>query len=221
MSISNVNNSPSSLVQPKNAVGSKSLDQSDFMTLFIKQLQYQDPMKPMDNYEMASQLAQFSSMQATTKMSDNIEKLLNSQTSQNNLQLLGLLGNKVQVAGDMMAVKGGAVTPTEFNLSGATNTVKLQVFDAADHLVWQEDKGGLPAGPYELDWDGKNLAGSAVADGSYYYKVNAYGSTGQMVDVNYKTTGKVTGVNFTDGLAKLTIDGYIEVGPDEILKVNN
>ena len=219
MSISNVNNSASSLVQPKNAVGSKSLDQSDFMTLFIKQLQYQDPMKPMDNYQMASQLAQFSNMQATTKMSDNMEKLLASQTSQDNLQLLGMLGNKVQVAGDMMAVKDGAVTPTEFDLKDATDMVTLQVYDAADHLVWQEDKGGLPAGAYELDWDGKDRAGNTAADGAYHYEVKAYGSTGQTVDVDYTTTGTVTGVNFSDGAAKLAVDGYIEVTPDDILKV--
>jgi flagellar basal-body rod modification protein FlgD len=212
-------NSTSTLVQPKDATGSSSLDQGDFMTLFITQLQYQDPMKPMDNYEMASQLAQFSNMQATTKMSDDLEKLLDFQTSQNNMGLLTLLDNQVQVAGNMMAVKDGAVTPTEFDLTEATDTVTLQVYDMADHLVWQEDKGGLSAGAYELDWDGKNLAGNLVEDGAYYYKVKAYGATGQTVDVNYTTTGQVTGVSFADGAATLTVDGFIEVGPDEILKV--
>ncbi len=219
MSITGANNTATSLVQPAHAVGSKSLDQGDFMTLFITQLQYQDPMKPMDNYEMASQLAQFSNMQATTKMSNNMEKLLDFQTSQNNLQLLGMLDKQVQVAGNMMAVKKGAVTPTEFDLKDATDTCKIQVFDAADHLVWQEEKGGLAAGSYELDWDGKNLSGNSVADGAYHYKVKAFGSTGQTVDADYTTTGQVTGVSFANGTAKLTIDGFIEVGPDEILKV--
>jgi flagellar basal-body rod modification protein FlgD len=209
----------STLVQPKDAVGSSSLDQSDFMKLFITQMQYQDPLKPMDNYEMASQLAQFSNMQATTRMSDNTEKLLDFQTSQNNLQLLNLLNNQVQIAGNRMSVKDGAVTPTEFDLQAATDKVQLQVFNEADHLVWQEDKGGLAAGTYQLDWDGKDLAGNAAPDGAYSYKVNASDATGQLVDVGYKTTGKVTGVNFADGAAKITIDGYIEAGPDEILKV--
>ncbi len=219
MSISGVNDTASTLVQPDNAVGSQALDQADFMNLFITQLQYQDPMKPMDNYEMASQLAQFSNMQSTTKMSEDLESLLNFQTSQNDLQLLSMLDKQVQVAGDMMAVKDGAVTPTEFDLNDATDTVKLQVFDAADHLVWQEEKGGLAAGTYELGWDGNDLSGNAVNDGAYYYKVTAYGATGQTVDVNYTTTGQVTGVSFADGVAKLTIDGFIEVSPDEILKV--
>ncbi len=220
MSISGVGDAASTtLVQPDDAVGSQELDRNDFMTLFITQLQYQDPSKPMDSNEMASQLAQFSNMEATTKMSDNMEKLLDFQVSQNNLQLLGLLDSQVQIAGNMMAVKDGTVTPTEFDIAGATDTVRLQVFDMADHLVWQEDKGGLAAGVYELDWDGKDLVGNTVADGPYYYKVKAYGATGQEVNVDYTTTGQVTGVKFDDGAAKITIDGYIDVGPDEIVKV--
>ncbi|NOX26479.1 MAG: flagellar hook assembly protein FlgD [Deltaproteobacteria bacterium] len=209
----------STLVQPKNAVGSKSLNQSDFMKLFITQMQYQDPLKPMDNYQMASQLAQFSNMQATTRMSENTKKLLDFQTSKNNLQLLGLLNNQVQINGSKMAVNDGKVTPTEFNLKDATNNVQVQVFNAAGSLVWQEDKGGLSAGAYQLDWGGKNLAGKAAPDGLYSYKVNAFDAAGQIVDVDYKTTGKVTGVNFAGGKAKITIDGHIEASPDEILTV--
>lgn len=221
MSISATSDSSStSIQQPANAVGSKSLNQDDFMKLFITQLQYQDPMKPMDNYEMASQLAQFSNMEATTKMSDNMEKLLNYQTSQNNLQLLSLLGNQVQTSGNQMSVKDGTTTPTEFDLANAADTVKVQVFNAAKQLVWQEDKGGLAAGAYELDWDGKDLAGNQVPDGAYSYEVQALDPTGQSVDVTYKTTGNVTGLNYAaDGTAKLAIDGYLEVTPSDILTV--
>jgi len=67
-------------------VGKSSLDRDDFMTLFITQMQHQDPLEPMDSTDMASQLAQFSNMEATMKMSDNLEKLLGYQVSQNNLQ---------------------------------------------------------------------------------------------------------------------------------------
>jgi len=63
------------------------------------------------------------------------------------------------------------------------------------------------------------LTGKPVPDGAYNYKVQTIGSTGQPVNVTYKSTGKVTGVNFTGGTAKLTIDGYIEAGADEVLKV--
>ena len=95
-------------------VGNKELDRSDFMTLFITQMKYQDPMKPMDSYEMASQLAQFSNMEATMKMSDNMEKLLGYQTSQNNLQLMTLIDKDVQIYGNKIGVSEGQVATTEF-----------------------------------------------------------------------------------------------------------
>ncbi|MCK5227695.1 MAG: flagellar hook assembly protein FlgD, partial [Desulfobulbaceae bacterium] len=103
-------------------VGKQELDRTDFLTMFITQLQYQDPMKPMDSYEMASQLAQFSNMEATMKMSDNMEKLLDYQTSQNNLELLSLLDKEVQGNGNMMGVNNGETTWTEFMLTEAAET---------------------------------------------------------------------------------------------------
>ncbi len=220
MSISGVaNNTTSTLVQPKDAVGSKTLNESDFMKLFITQLQYQDPMKPMDNYQMASQLAQFSNMQATTKMSDNMEKLLDFQTSQNNLQLLSLLNNKVLVSGNKIGVKDGVPSSGEFTLSNASNTTTVQIYNSADHLVWQEDKGGLKAGHYALKWDGKNLLGKEVPDGAYYYKVKALDATGHVVDVDSKSSGLVTGVDFSGASPAITLDGHIQVGADDILQV--
>lgn len=207
------------LTQPAKAVGSKDLNRSDFMTLFITQLQYQDPMQPMDSYEMASQLAQFSNMEATMKMSDNMEKLLEYQTSQNNLEMLALLDSKVQVSGNMIGVVDGVATATEYVLTDRAESLKVEIYDSADHLIWQKELGSLAAGTYELEWDGTNLAGDQVEDGPYGYVVKALNLDGSQIEVDYRTTGKVTGINFEGGAAKLRLDGYVEVGVDEVIKV--
>jgi len=217
MAISGV--TESTLIQPKDAVGNKELQRNDFMTLFITQLQYQDPMKPMDSYEMASQLAQFSSMEATMKMSESMDQLLEYQTSQNNLQILDLLGSEVQIEGNRMGIVDGNVTSTEFSLEGTAASVMLEVYDAADRKVWQQDMGALESGIYELEWDGMNMLGEQVVDGAYSYVVKAYDQSDRQVDVNYRTTGKVTGVNFDGGTALLTLDEYIGAGVNEVVKV--
>ena len=217
MSIAGV--TESSLVQPENAIGKKDMERSDFMTLFITQLQYQDPMKPMDSYEMASQLAQFSNMEATMKMSENMEKLLEYQTSQNNLQLLTLLDNEVQFSGNMMGVVDGVATSTEFDLLEGANSVKVEVFDAAGRPVWQQQMGSLQTGTYEVNWDGMNMVGDPVEDGAYEYVVTALDVDGSQVGIDYRSTGTVTGVNFDSGTAMLTIDGFIETGVADVSKV--
>ena len=218
MAISGVTESV--LIQPDGAVGQKDLDRDDFMTLFITQLQHQDPMKPMDSSEMASQLAEFSNMEATMKMSDNIEKLLEYQTSQNNLQITRLLGTQVMVSGNMMGVVDGESTPAEFILHEQAESLKLEIYDAADRLIWQDDMGSQGSGIYELDWDGNNMAGDPVPDGAYRYVVQAFNVEGHLIDdVEYRSSGKVTGVTFDGAAAKLTLNDFIEVAVDEVIKV--
>jgi len=208
------------LTQPENAVGKKDLKKDDFMKLFITQLQYQDPMKPMDSYQMASQLAEFSNMEATTKMSDNMEKLLGYQTSQNNLQMMSLLGNDVQVMGNGLGVVNGQVSATEFVLKQAPSDVlHVTVYDASNLPVWQEDIAADGAGTYELGWDGKNANGKQVTDGLYHYEVEAASAAGETLDVGYRSTGKVTDITFNNGNAMLTVDGLIQAGVSDVVKV--
>jgi flagellar basal-body rod modification protein FlgD len=217
MSIASVGSTE--LIQPEGAVGKQELGRGDFMTLFITQLQYQDPMKPMDSYEMASQLAQFSNMDATMQMSDNMEKLLEYQTSQNNLQLLTLLGTEVQISGNRMGVVDGEATSTEFVLTDVAESCVIEIFDDADHLIWQQNKGSLSSGTYELEWDGKNLLGEVVDNGAYNYVVSAVDMSGREVGVDYRSTGTVTGIDFDSGAALLTMDEYVQTGVDQVVKV--
>ena len=200
-------------------VGDKELDRSDFMTLFITQMKYQDPMKPMDSYEMASQLAQFSNMEATMKMSDNMEKLLEYQTSQNNLQLMSLIDKDVQIYGNKIGVNEGQVAATEFTLTESAEVCSVDIYDDAGHMVRNINVGASAAGTYELGWDGKDGRGNIVPDGAYSYKVVALNVSGQEVEVDYRTTGHVTGLDYSTGKANLTIDEQITASVAEVLKV--
>lgn len=221
MAVSGVSSS-NGLVQPEGAVGRKDLKKDDFMKLFITQLQYQDPMKPMDSYEMASQLAQFSNMEATTKMSDNMEKLLEYQTSQNNLQLMSLLGNQAQVKGNGIGVVEGKVNATEFVLEDVpTDTIKVTIYDETDRPVWQKELAANGAGAYAIEWDGKNSAGKPVTDGLYHYQVEAFSLSDEALPVEYLTTGRVTDISYADGGANLTIDGLIQANVGDVVKIRD
>jgi hypothetical protein len=43
----------------------------------------------------------------------------------------------------------------------------VEIMNAAGHRVWRRDLGSLGAGPFTLDWDGRNDAGRDVAPGVY------------------------------------------------------
>ncbi|MFA6500120.1 MAG: flagellar hook assembly protein FlgD [Desulfurivibrionaceae bacterium] len=200
-------------------VGKKNLDRSDFMTLFITQMQHQDPLEPMDSTEMASQLAQFSNMEATMKMSDNMEKLLEYQTSQNNLQLLSLIGKEVQGAGNTMGVVAGKVSTTQYTLADAADSCRVEVADAAGRRVDTIELGYAASGVHDFSWDATTPSGTVVPDGQYTYSVKAINAQGQEVDVDYRTTGRVTGVNFAGGKAQVSVDQSIVMNVGDILVV--
>jgi flagellar basal-body rod modification protein FlgD len=50
--------------------------QTDYMRLLVTQLQNQNPLEPLDNNEMASQLAQFSQLQQLESMNSSFAKVL-------------------------------------------------------------------------------------------------------------------------------------------------
>ena len=200
-------------------VGKKTLDRDDFMTLFITQMQHQDPLEPMDSTDMASQLAQFSNMEATMKMSDNLEKLLGYQVSQNNLQLLTLIGKEVQGAGNTMGVVAGAVSTTQYTLADAANSCRIEIYDSAGRMADTVELGYVASGIQDFTWDATTPSGTVVPDGQYTYKVVAVNALGQKVDVDYRSTGKVTGVNFDGGKAQVTVDKSVTMNVADILVV--
>ena len=200
-------------------VGKSTLDRDDFMTLFITQMQHQDPLEPMDSTDMASQLAQFSNMEATMKMSDNLEKLLGYQVSQNNLQLLTLIGKEVQGAGNTMGVVDGKVSTTQYTLADAAQSCRIEVYDSAGRMVDSVELGYAASGRHELTWDATTPQGDVVADGQYTYNVVAVNALGQKVDVDYRSTGLVTGVNFDGVAAQVTVDKSIAMNVADILVV--
>ena len=204
---------------PLSTVGKSTLDRNDFMTLFITQMQHQDPLEPMDSTDMASQLAQFSNMEATMKMSDNLEKLLGYQVSQNNLQLLTLIGKEVQGAGNTMGVVEGKVSTTQYTLADAAESCRIEIYDSAGRMADTVELGYAASGVHDLTWDATTPSGDVVPDGQYTYNVVAINALGQKVDVDYRSTGLVTGVNFDGATAQVTVDKSIPMNVADILVV--
>ena len=71
---------------------SAGLGKDDFMKLLMAQLKNQDPMKPMEDKEFITQLAQFSSLEAVQTMTEKLEELNGSQML---VQAATLLGKQV------------------------------------------------------------------------------------------------------------------------------
>lgn len=83
------------------------VSQEDFIRLFLTQLNFQDPLEPVDNREFLAQLAQFTSVEQLRTLGENIDALLGVQASG---QALGLLGRSVEVSTESGSVIGQVTT---------------------------------------------------------------------------------------------------------------
>lgn len=72
------------------------VSKDDFLKLFTIQLQYQDPLKPMDSTNFTAQLAQFSSLEQLFNINKNIEQIATQNGSFKNFNGTELIGKKVK-----------------------------------------------------------------------------------------------------------------------------
>jgi flagellar basal-body rod modification protein FlgD len=92
----------------------------DFLRILVAQLGNQDPLKPMDNQEFVTQLAQFTSLQQTQEMNDKLGSLLVAQAS---MQSVGLLGKTVDITTEAGSASG-VVSALSFTSGEPRLTIK-------------------------------------------------------------------------------------------------
>jgi len=71
------------------ATSAYGLDFESLLKIILTQLTYQDPLKPMDNFQFVSQLAQFSQLQQSQTLNDQVTSLLAAQAASQATSLLG------------------------------------------------------------------------------------------------------------------------------------
>ena len=84
--------------------------QDRFLKLLTAQLKNQDPLNPLDNAQMTSQLAQISTVDGITKLNATMQAMLNNSSDSQTLQAAALVGHAVLVPGSSLTLsKGQAV----------------------------------------------------------------------------------------------------------------
>lgn len=93
------------------------INETAFIKLFLSQLQFQDPLKPLDNAQFLTQLSQFVSVEQQTQMAQGIQDELALDSGG---EALALLGHQVQVTGtDGKSTMIGTVEAINYSSSGA------------------------------------------------------------------------------------------------------
>ncbi len=193
------------------------LTQEDFLNLFVTQMRFQNPLEPMDNYQMASQMGQMTSVETLKSIYEAVEKLTASQTSWGNFQASGLIGKKVEYQGNGLTLEQGGVSEAYYQLASPGKTL-LQVYDGAGTLVWKSEAGFKDGAKQKLEWNGRNHQGVQLPDGAYFFQVSAVDQQGNPVSVTTRSVGTVSGVSLENGAASLQI-GKNKISMNEITAI--
>lgn len=166
--------------------------ESRFLKLLTTQLQNQDPMNPLENAEVTSQLAQMSTVDGIERLNELFQQFLVGQDSAEAVQAAALVGRGVLVPGkNMILTEAGGVAG--FELSGPADKVTLSIKDGSGLEVANIDLEGLEAGSHNYVWDGTAIDGSAAAPGRYTVSASAT-LGGEDAAVTALEFGQVTGV---------------------------
>lgn len=124
-SVSSVTSASTTAAQTVSGLPQQSLNQQDFLNLLVAQLSAQDPMNPVSNTDFLAQMAQFSTLQQTQTMQQNLAAL---QSGQAVLQANDLLGRTVQVQPAQGQPVSGAVSAVNFQAGTPSITVNGQSY---------------------------------------------------------------------------------------------
>ncbi|MCB0351676.1 MAG: flagellar biosynthesis protein FlgD [Bdellovibrionales bacterium] len=179
-------------------VGNNELDKDAFLKLFLAQLKNQDPTNPMQNHELAAQLAQFTSLEKLNNIDTGISQMAKQSDPNKGFETLSLIGKGV--SGDsskILRTDNKAQHEIGFNLITSANEVELSVRNNAGQEVRKLVAHNLKPGANKLSWDGMLDAGNAAPEGEYNVVITAKNSSGQKVAAETRFQGRVSGVNFT------------------------
>lgn len=183
---------------------SSAASEKRFLKLLVTQLNNQDPLNPLDNAQLTSQLAQMSTVSGIEKLNTAFQSLLAQSGSSQVLQSASMIGRTVLVPGSEVTLDKGASVPFAVDMPAGADSVNVTLTNAAGDAVRSFDLGALPQGVKTLSWDGLTGTGDAVADGAYTVNVVAL-SGGNKVAATALTYANVSSVSQGNGAVSLDL----------------
>lgn len=179
----------------KVADGSVEADTNKFLTLLVTQLKNQDPMNPLDNAQITSQLAQLSTVTGVNKLNTTLESLKTSYQSSEAMAATNMIGHGVLVEGDYVNLQSGKGI-MGVDLASAADSVRVVVTDPTTGKDVQTiDMGAQKPGTIPIAWDGMpDGAAEALKDGKYLIRVVATQGGEQLKDAKALSFDSVASV---------------------------
>jgi len=209
-----------------------------FLRLLVAQMRNQDPLNPLDNAQVTSQLAQINTVRGIEELNASMSKMVAASGTMSPLSAVGLLGRQVLVAGDKFewnAATAGTASgdPTAVDASAApapsvrlgfelpadARAVRVEIIDAAGRVVHAHEVADAAAGVHTFEWNGKHADGTQASTGSYRLRAAAAGYDSSVLAIDTLTPARVTGIAQAAGGARVELSGRAALAASAIRAV--
>ncbi|MBK1703324.1 flagellar hook assembly protein FlgD [Halochromatium glycolicum] len=195
-----------------------------FLELLTTQLQNQDPLNPLENAEMTSQIAQINTVSGIEQLNQTLKIITGQIDAGQALQAAELVGQGVLMPGNRVLLQqdeeGDAVTtPFGIEMEQPAENVRVTITGPSGEVVNRYDIGSVAAGVQSFTWDGLTSEGAVAASGAYTVSLEATDADGEAVDAEALNYAQVQGVTPQDqnGQVRLDLGGvYGQIALDDI-----
>jgi len=170
------------------------MDRDDFLTILVAQLTHQDPLSPMEDAQMTSQLAEFSSLEQLTNINEGINDLGTNMRQQDMLSAVNFIGKEVKAEGYKVSIDEGNTSSIYYGFGEPVSKITMNIYDGEGAIIRTVDLGSKQAGSYQYEWDGKNEGGAPMPDGIYGVGILGADGDGKPVMVQTEISGTVDAV---------------------------
>lgn len=140
-----------------------------FLKLLVAQMKNQDPLNPMDNAQVTSQMAQINTVAGIDKLNTTVQGLSAQFMQLQAVQGATLVGRDVVVPGNLLAVDAASgIGQGGFELATPADAVKVEILAPSGAVLQTLNLGAAGAGLHSFDWP----AGAAGSTGSLTFRVN-------------------------------------------------
>ena len=199
----------------KKSVG---MDKDDFMKLFVAELQYQDPLEPLDSSAMLDQLSQLTLVEQSYNSNTALNNLLTAQNNSISLTAVSFIGKDVRAYGNSASFDGNTSTNLQFNLPLAASSTQVSIVNSSGLTVRTAALGSSGAGENSFSWDGRDNSGALLPAGAYTFSVSATAADGSTLAATTYTTGRIDGVDLSGSTPVLAV-GTVSVALGDVISM--
>ena len=155
-SVNTATAAPSASTALKSA-GQTSADaqQDRFLKLLVAQLNNQDPMNPMDNAQMTSQMAQINTVTGINQLNETMKSMASQFTSMQAMQGAAMIGHDVMVQSNTLSIDAGKAKGA-IDLQGDASSVSVQILSPGGQVLDTLNLGAMTTGRHAFEWDASN-----------------------------------------------------------------